>query len=343
MPINGLESVISLPKPIIMIQFKTTLLAATILFSFSLCAQGVDDRAKNKAENKANNRVDSKVDQGLDKGFDAIEGLFKKKKPKSAEIGASGASEVKDSKDTKDEVEEYNTDQSDSGAGMFGSMFEAAEWEDSYQFDFVSKSLVTSTDKKNKVEENEMEWMLGEDAFGMVIKDPKGKNSDVQVIFDYSNHSFITLTEEEGEKTGMAIAMNKDQIDAAIEEGVEEGTVDNGSFAKTGRTKTILGYLCHEYTFSDEDTEGVMWMTTELDIEMNKVFGMMTQGSKKKPTLPENYPQGYAMEMESRDLKKNDTHHYLVTEVNTNADLKLDLGPYNVMDPMGMMNNPGNK
>lgn len=308
-----------------------------IIITFSITAQTVDERAKERAKTKSDQRVNTRIDQGLDKGLDAFEGLFKKKKKKKgAEENTSDSQETNDS--SKASKSSENHSEPNPGAGMFGSMFEAAHWEDSYSFDFRSIAHITTTDKKGKVEETDMEWMISDEAFGMVMKDPKGKNPEGKIIFDYKNHSFITLSEDKGEKTGMAIAMNKDQLAAAIEEGVEEGTVNNGSFKKTGRTKSILGYRCEEYSFNDEETEGVMWMTTELHIEMNRAFGMMTSGSKKKAELPENYPQGYAMEMESRDTKRNESHHYIVTEVETSAGINIILTQYNVMDPMGMMN-----
>jgi hypothetical protein len=326
-------------KASVMKHLRTLITLLILMFVLSFNAQGVDERAANRAKNKGNQRVDTRIDQGLDKSMDAIEGIFKKKKKTTeAETPATETKEAAEEIQGEKENVAKSNEQQAAGSGMFGNMFKKAEWEDSYQFEFRSKAHVTTTDKKNKVEENDMEWMLSEGAFGMVVVDPKGKNPDSKIIFDFEHGSFITLTEDDGEKTGMAIAMDKDQIAASIEEGVEEGTVGNGSFKKTGKTKTILGYSCSEYTFKDEETEGSMWMTTEIDVEMNRVFGMMTQGSKNKSTLPENYPQGYAMEMNSRDTKRNETHHYLVTEIDTSADINIDLGPYNVMDPMSMMN-----
>jgi len=311
---------------------KNILIGISLSFCFAqLNAQDVIDRSKDKAEDKTNNRVDTCIDQGIDKGLNAIEGLFKKKSK-----AADESEEAIEKSESMDEQEVRKEVPSSGGSGMISGMFEAAKWNESYSFGLVCKVHITTTSKKGKVEESDMTMKAGKDCMAMTVEDATMKGIPPTIIFDYENYSLITLmVDDKGEKTGMAIAMNKEQI-AQIAEKTIEDEMNDVHIQKTGKTKTIQGHTAYQYTFTSEDGNGEMWMAEDVDIEMGDIFGIMTM-SNKKANLPENYPQGYLMETTSTDTDKGEVTHYLVTSLNENANEKVSTLEYHVMDPMGMM------
>jgi hypothetical protein len=300
---------------------------------------GILDRSKNKASNKATNRVDNRVDQKMDQGLDAIEGIFKKKSKKDDSSEESqkdnSAEDFNGESESKEVQESRGGSNPPSGNGMFSGMFEAAKWKDNYTFNLVSKVHMTTTSKKGKVEESDMTMKVGKDCMAMVVEDPEQKEVPPMVLFDYENHSMITLMEDKGEKSGMAMAMNEEQIARITEETLDE-EMDDVVITKTGKTKSILGHTSYQYTYKSEDGVGEMWMAEDVKMAMGDIFGVMTM-SNKKAKLPENYPQGYLMEMTSTDTDKGDVLHYLVTSLDEDANERISTSDYNVMDPMSMM------
>jgi len=318
---------------------KLACIASILLISSVLNAQTVEDRTKTKAENKANQRVDARIDQGIDRGLDAIEGLFKKKDKKQTAETETVESSPEPTSHEKSSVESSSSsdEQEAAMASAMQGLFTKAEWESSYSFDLASTVLITTTNKRGKSEENTMRWMVGEDALGMEMQENKKGEAQGFIIFDYDNKSFITLTENDGEKTGMAMAMNMEQINALAMETAEEESNIDANFKRTGKTKTILGHTCHQYTYTDGSTSGEMWMAEKVPSHMAKMARMLG-GSKGKPSgLPENYPSGHVMEMNNTDSESGESMSYLVTKLDTSGDITFDLGPYNVMDMVTMM------
>ena len=344
---------------------KKYLLLPLLLFSFvAVQGQDVKDRSINQAENKANNRVDNKVNEGLDKGFDAIEGLFKKKKKKNkgtseessssseASGNASGGTyepeeEVQEEtpvvtkqREADPEQERKKQETLDMYNQMLGGMFQPAQWEDSYLFSLVSEATVTTTDKSGKKEVNYMNWFASETAFGMLIKESQGMDADGYVVFDFGNNSFITLTEREGKKEGMAIAMNEEQksiMGGEYQQKVNE-EYEDVEFFKTGRSKMIADLLSWEYEGRSKEGNGTMWVCEDIKFDSEKYFGLFGNSSGRKDFMPDNYPEGYLMEMNYTDSETGETHHYIVTRLEQDADEKIDTKPYGVKDMQQMLN-----
>lgn len=343
-------SLLSIPITMIAKRFHISIILL-LAVSF-LSAQTVQDRAKNKAEDKANNRVDTKIDQGLDKGFDAIEGLFKKKKKKSEDTDAGNSSqdsqEVKSSSSVPQEQDSSEINGSSDSmekddvenmySNMFGGMMKPAKWEDNYTFDLKTESIMTSTNKRGKEEVSYMNMFISESAFAMEMDEKKEEQPVGFVIFDFENQSFITLNEQKGKKEGLAMAMNEEQISLMSESYAKEQESETEiSFNKTGRSKTIVGKLAWEYEAKNEEGEGTMWMTEDMDLQADRFFGLFGESRGRNNFLPENYPEGYVLEMNFTDSQKGESVHYLVTSLDENANEKIDLGPYNVMDMQQMM------
>jgi hypothetical protein len=316
---------------------KLMQLILSILFisNIGFSSAQIVDRSKDRAVNKTNNRVDRRIDQGIDKGLDSIEGLFKKKDKSEVEETQESEDEQQEEESTEAVREKSSVTEKSAGQESYdlSSMFKPATWESSYTFQLKALYSSTSTDSKGRTEENEMEMMFAENVMGMKTIPKKKGDVPALIIIDIKNKSMITLTEDEGEKKGMAIAMNDAQI-SSIEDQVEEHDSEM-TIKKTGMTKTILGYLCEEYEFSGSDTRGNAWVTDEVSYNMTGLLGMMN--TKKGGKTSSMYPGGFLMTSDSKDLKSGDSTHFEAKSVIEKANEKVDLTPYNVMDPMSMM------
>ncbi|MCH2197216.1 MAG: DUF4412 domain-containing protein [Flavobacteriales bacterium] len=275
-----------------------TLFSICLVFLLSLNAESqVVDRSKESAKNKTNNRIDQKVDQGIDKSLDAIEGLFKKK---------DKSNKKNDDSDSSDSNEKAYSDETSDG---FGGFFSKVDMEESYSFDHMVKMDMTITDKKET--QTVRSTMFVNDENGEFAMKTKMEDVNSTMIFDVARNQMIILTDMEGQK--LAMSMDYDPAAYATAEEDDE-SYDMGEFKKTGRTKTILGYTCHEYVFESEESSGNCWVNEEDDLQIYKGLMAMSSQDKKKQenALPEGYPQGMIMEMDVVDEDGNETHMEVV-------------------------------
>jgi hypothetical protein len=93
------------------------------------------------------------------------------------------------------------------------------------------------------------------------------------MIFDVEKSEMITLMPEQQMYMVMPI---KGAVEAAAKKASSEKMPE---LVKTGRTETILGYKCEEYTITDRGTTTEMWVTDKLGTYMgasaSKGGGMM--------------------------------------------------------------------
>lgn len=82
-----------------------------------------------------------------------------------------------------------------------------------------------------------------------------------RTIFDFDNRSSLVLNDDN--KSGVALSM--DFLTGMLQEEIAESLDDTpASFRRTGNTKQILGYVCHEYVGEDDEAEFVGWFTDAL-------------------------------------------------------------------------------
>ena len=78
------------------------------------------------------------------------------------------------------------------------------------------------------------------------------QGSEATVVFDAENNSVLMLSEDDGQKTGIAMSVDPEML-AAMGEEISENDDAYEPF-KTGKSKTILGYNCMEYLVSEGGT-----------------------------------------------------------------------------------------
>ncbi len=244
------------------------------------------ENAKNKAQNRAQNRVDQKVDNAIDDGLDAVENLFKfgKKKNKT---------EANENKSEEQEMQEAMN----AFGGLLGG---GGDVKVAPHYDFDADMLIEigTTKKEGKKEEIvKANYFLSEKGgyFGYEMQ-PEGSSTPIKAIMDWEQSTILTFMEEQ--KQIMAVKLNTTQIEDAIEAELDKNDGVDGKFTKTGKTKSILGYTCHEYTFDDEETIGTMWLTQDLAFDLLKSMGNMQNigKGKKMHALPKDVPQGTLLE-----------------------------------------------
>lgn len=105
----------------------------------------------------------------------------------------------------------------------------------------------------------------------------------------------IMLMDEDSKKTGFAMKQDYSKNTS--------NTSDSTSYkvVKTGRTKTILGYLCEEWlvTNTKNKDKSEVWITSKVTLDILKTYKMMSsssRGNSGKKYDVENYPKGFMME-----------------------------------------------
>lgn len=145
-------------------------------------------------------------------------------------------------------------------------------------------------------------------------------------IFDYDAMTMTTLMENSGMKMGSQYDLSK------IMDMAESAESDGGDMKKTGKTKTILGYTCHEYVVTSEDGGyAEVWITHDLDF--GNVYEAFSALNKKQKQVPMNMPQGFFMELtawsEGKDGKEKITMK--VKDVNLNQPTSISTNGYSIM------------
>ncbi len=319
-------------------------LILTIVAVFTIISVSAQEKkkeeVKKKAKDKTEKRVDDKIDNAIDESLDAVENLFKfgKKKKKKGS----------DNQKSVSETDSVTTENSQNAMNMLSSMFGGSnvEIEGAYNFDSdMLIELTTTENKKKKTDSYSIKYYLSDNnRFAYEMENFEGYDGAVKMIMDWDKKSMLMFMEEQ--KQIMVMPLNTDKIDEMVNKETEKaqnGSSDIQNFKKTGNTKKILGYTCEEYTFENDDTQGAMWVTKEVEVDLSKMMGGIGSASKgKQPhTMPKNYPQGTLMEGTWTEKKSGDVTKWEMKELNANSKTSISTNGYQVMNFGNMMNQGG--
>ncbi|MBQ0768812.1 MAG: DUF4412 domain-containing protein [Bizionia sp.] len=176
----------------------------------------------------------------------------------------------------------------------FNSMGKAEAPAASYSF--THKYIMNFNDGKNDID---ITYFLTKNGNYMGSKYDNGtKNMEnMMIVIDASKNSMYTFMTLDNKKTVMSMGFN---INGATEEAI---TNQNTAFKKTGRTKTILKYLCEEYIVKNEDSEGSIWITKEADVSFLNLNSQI-KNNKKFNQKWLSLGDGLVMEMDMIDISK---------------------------------------
>jgi hypothetical protein len=122
--------------------------------------------------------------------------------------------------------------------------------------------------------------------------------------------------------------------------GEEEAKKEVPEFKKTGKTKTILGYTCHEYLTETEEYTMTSWVAPDLKQQTNGMSAMflaMNKNAKMNDSAFNSTDMGLMLEMKSINKKDNETFIMTATEINLDKSTKFSTEGYQQLNINNMM------
>jgi hypothetical protein len=153
------------------------------------------------------------------------------------------------------------------------------------------------------------------------------------IIVDAENNATIILSEEKGQKTALVTGLGT-IFESLSEEDMEELDLTetpetylaNPNVEKTGRTKTIAGYKCDEYKYTDESQVSNIWITQDIKMNTRDFFSTLFKTS----LYTHGMAWGYMMEATTIDKDSGEKSNMTVTKVDKNATRKVTMSDYQV-------------
>jgi len=304
------------------------LLIIGISIAQSTAAQALLKGIKNKAQDKieqrieqrANNEVDKQIDKQLDK---AKEALFPEDKN-------SDSSPVSNRKSKSDE-------RLMSMMKRMGVGGEPIPIADSYNFNNLVQMHIESFDGSGKkTSDGEFITHLSSNSKSMAYEFVSGDMAEPgmgMIIVDAENNATIILNEEKGQKTALVTGLGT-VFESMSEEDIEkldltetpETYLANPNVEKTGRTKTISGYKCDEYKYTDESQVSNIWITQDIKMNTRDFFSTLFKTS----LYSHGMAWGYMMEATTVNKENGEKSNMTVTRVDKNANRKVVMGEYQV-------------
>lgn len=198
-----------------------------------------------------------------------------------------------------------------------------------YMFPLSLNMQITSYKKGQKKDVSNMKYFINLSNANLATSMADDKKSD-EMLMVYAVKSNTMLMLDVKKKTGMAININAFMSGDAIakrEERMEKGEVKgDNNCRKTGKTKTIQGYLCEEYICEDKEDNRRTEMYISPKIPVN-----IAQANSRGPMAGyfRNVRGMNGMLMEANFYKNNVIESsMLVTEINESANMKVVMADY---------------
>ncbi|MBN2635772.1 MAG: DUF4412 domain-containing protein [Prolixibacteraceae bacterium] len=304
------------------LKFSLTIVVLLVLFETSFAQnilRSIRDRAQDKIEDRIENRVekeaDKAIDEQLDKAEESIFGNDSARIPSADENNQRMANMLQ-------------------GLGING---EPVPHNEQYNFNKLVQMHFESFDAKGeKTSTGEFITHLNDQskhvAYEFVSGDMAEQSQGIFII-DAENNATIILSEEDGEKNAIIYGFGamfsnanpEDLGDIDLSE-TPETYLANPNVSKTGRTKTIAGYKCSEYTYKDEETDATYWITEDMKMNTQDFFSALF----KTNMYSHGMGWGYMMEGTSVDLETGEKSIMEVTNIDTNSKKSFNLTEYKV-------------
>ena len=296
----------------------------SILFVQVACGQSLLDRVKKKTKNKIEKRLDDKIDEELDKGLDKVENSID---------SISGTEEGNNS--SNEDAMQNRMRSMLQGFGMTG---DPVAIDDAYLFNQLIQMHLEMYDNEGQQTHNGefityLNAQTGNLAYEVVSND-FGDNEQGMFIIDTKNNAMIILNNNDGEKTGIVYGIgtffenledfSSDEVDS--DEEMPDLSYTHPDVKKTGKTKNIAGYQCHQYIYNTDEVESDFWITEELKTSNRDFFSTLFKTS----ALTNGMGYGYVMESTSKDKTSGDINKMQVTRVDDNVKSRYDLSTYQI-------------
>lgn len=305
----------------------------TMLFSIllvqSASSQGLLKKVKNKTKKKIEQRVEERAleraDKEIDKQLDKVEEAIFNDEESETATGESGTS--------KSRSEERMTDM----IRKMGISGEPVPIEDSYSFNKLVQMHIESHDKNGKkTSEGEFITHLSSESQIVAYEFVSGDMAESDlglIIADANNEATIILSEDQSEKTGLVYGLGtfSQTIQTESLEDLDlsetpETYLANPNVKKTGRTKTIAGFKCEEFTYTDEYSNSNIWITKDLKMNTKDFFSMLFKTS----LYSHGMGWGYMMEATTINKESGEKSIMMVTNVDNNSNKTILMSDYEV-------------
>lgn len=300
--------------------------------------KNIADKAKEKVEQKVEERAERKLDEKIDQGLDKVEGSLDKKDT-ATENGENQSANPREAK------AQQRMQGMLKGMGISDEPVPVA---DNYSFDHLIQMHIESADKNGKkTSDGEFITHLNPKSKSMayeVVSGDMAQPGQGMFIVDAENNAIIILSDENGKKTGLVYGIQSflqttgGTFDETTLEETPEMYLANPNVEKTGRSKTIAGYKCDEFVYSDEESKSNIWITQDLKMNTQDFFSTLFKTS----LYSRGFPWGYLMESTSLDKQTGDTSTMTVTKVETNSNKKFSMADYQVTN-LGSFTMPDQK
>ena len=204
------------------------------------------------------------------------------------------------------------------------------DYESDYNFDAYIQMEVSDYNKKGNLKDKVIyDSYINSEAvdYAMVFSDKESRST---IIFDDKNSAMLILSDNDGEKTGFAMGIDKEALAEKAEEYAEESDTKPYDAYKTGKTKTILGYLCDEYLIEDESIETRIWVSEKLGKQVRREM-LNNQQTFGAAFYHAAYMDGMTLEYSTLDKEDGDRVVMQVTEIDLNHSHTISTTSYAVM------------
>lgn len=249
---------------------------------FKKLGQKVKDAAERTLERKTEEKTEQTTEKVIDSVFEAPGKVSKKLKNKKKSVPNDEEMSNGENENSIDEI------------SFPGNIFSTSEVIYEQKYVFPVTATIEVEDVTANLKKTTMKQGYGKEALIMEME----KNGDPAII-DLKNQTAIMLNIDEGTAQVMSLGwMEKMMGGATVDDSEETKTPE---VVKTGNTKQINGYTCHEYNINFENGTLNTWYAPDVNFDYQDYLrGMAKMFSKKKEENPLqllNTDYGYVMEM----------------------------------------------
>jgi len=274
-------------------------------------AKKAAEKAEKKAEQKTEAEMDKKLDQFFEEAFENDESQSEN----DVDASAKWAEKL---------------------AGM-GYAGEPVDIEDNYSFTSSITMHIESIDQNGTTSSNgDIKIYTNTDdqafAYEFISNETESNNEQQKglIIMDMKNQASIILNNDEksGIIYGVDGLMDGSMYNESDEE--EEGDIPENMdnldprLTKTGNSKSILGYQCDEYKYKDEESEGLVYITQDIDWKSEDFMTTIFKSSM----YSNGVFNGFMMASEHVNLNDGEKSTYEVTDINKNDRSEFQMSDY---------------
>ena len=297
-------------------KYLVPVLAASLLsITLSLDAHGqIFDRLKKKAKEAATQKAEEKLSQKIE------EMTYKM---------------VEDSWNSI--FGEMGTDSLSPNSTPF-MMSSNVQTEDAYDFNIITTMEVITTSKDGKSEPPmfmDMYFNQNKSYTGAKFRseEMQKQDGDLFIVYDFDNKAMLMLISNK--KDNFSFAYDWNQLTTQAEESTDDNEQETNqntdshwkNYTHIG-SKTILGYQCDGYQ-SENDNEIVeLWIAPDADFGSQRMFGAHANAKQIKGKIPEDYPTGMMMEMQSENRNSGEKISLKVTSINRNSNVTYSMADF---------------